>query len=366
MILLEKASSLCGKNETLSKRRAIITEAHLRDAARALLAKDPVLRWRWKVWEPKRERGADAVAELLLDGRRFTFEVEFKLVPTVRDTDRLAAQSGRRPWLLIAPFLSETLVAHCRERGLNCVDLNGRIWLRAQGLLVERAARESLQVRPSQPSPDVFSLKSSRLPRALLSHPGRSWSQKDLVERTGLSPGLVSRLVRHLVDEGFVEETLRTLVLKRADALLDAWARQDDWVRRTTVRQYSLLEADLNAVAHKLRAAFPTGTRLLFTQWFAANLRHPYTTPPVVSAYVSEFFDEQVERALNARRVVDGGTLWLIVPKDAGVFRETQSAGGFTVACDAQIYLDLLHVGLRGPDQATALREWEGFGRPAA
>jgi hypothetical protein len=29
--------------------------------------------------------------------------------------------------------------------------------------------------------------------------------------------------------------------------------------------------------------------------------------------------------------------------------------------CDAQIYIDLLQVGLRGPDAARALREWEGF-----
>ena len=101
----------------------------------------------------------------------------------------------------------------------------------------------------------------------------------------------------------------------------------------------------------------------MFTQWFAANLRHPYTTPPVVSAYVPSFPSEVVERKLGARQVTDGGTLWLVVPADDGVFRETQQVGDFTLACDAQIYLDLLHVGLRGPEQAKALREWEGFGR---
>jgi hypothetical protein len=84
-----------------------------------------------------------------------------------------------------------------------------------------------------------------------------------------------------------------------------------------------------------------------------------------VSAYVSEFDDQQIENALNARRVADGGTLWLILPKDEGAFLETPPAGGLTVACDAQIYLDLLQVGLRGPDQAKALREWDGFGGTA-
>jgi hypothetical protein len=71
-------------------------------------------------------------------------------------------------------------------------------------------------------------------------------------------------------------------------------------------------------------------------------------------------------RELRARQVADGGTLWLVAPRDDGVFRETQRVGEFTLACDAQIYLDLVHAGFRGPEQAQALREWDGFGRVTA
>lgn len=49
--------------------------------------------------------------------------------------------------------------------------------------------------------------------------------------------------------------------------------------------------------------------------------------------------------------------------EDDGVFRETQRVGEFTLACDAQVYLDLLPVGWRGPEQAKALRDWKGFGK---
>jgi hypothetical protein len=102
---------------------------------------------------------------------------------------------------LIAPSLSEVLVEHCRERGLSCLDLNGRQWIRAQGVLVDRKPSEERRYRPPLLPPDVFQPKSSRLVRALLSQPDRAWSQGELGERTGLSPGLVSRLVRHLVNE---------------------------------------------------------------------------------------------------------------------------------------------------------------------
>jgi len=350
----------------LSKQKTISTEAQLRQAAKETLEADALLRWRWKAFELKRERGADALLELNVDGRRLVFEVEFKLTPSAREVERLAERGGTRPGLLIAPSLSEVLVQHCRERGLSCVDLNGRQWIRAEGVLVDRKPSEERRYRPSLLPPDVFQPKSSRLVRGLLSQPDCVWSQGELGERTGLSPGLVSRLVRHLVNEGFVAQDKRELRVSRAEALLDAWAARDDWGKRTTVRQYSLLESDLEAVARKLVKSFPAGETLVFTQWFAANLRHPYTIPPVVSAYVARFPGEQIERELRARQVSDGGTLWLVAPKDDGVFRETQRVGEFTLACDAQIYLDLLRAGLRGPDQAKALREWKGFGRVKA
>jgi hypothetical protein len=347
----------------LSKNRTITTEAQLREAAKEALEQDEVLRWRWKALAPRPQRDIDALLELSLDRRKLVFAVECKLTPSSRSIEGLAKRVGQRPKLLVAPSLSELLVQHCRKQGISCLDLNGRQWIRAEGLVVDRRTSERRRFRPAQLPPDPFQPKSSRLLRALLAHQERRWSQKELRERTGLSLGLVSRLVRHLDNEGLLGQDERTLWLKQPDGLLDQWGRVDDWGKRTTLRQYSLLVADLEEIARWLLKTYPQSDRLVFTQWFAANLRHPYTTPPVVSAYVPTFPGEIIERKLCARQVTDGGTLWLVVPKDDGVFRETQQVGEFTLACDAQIYLDLLHVGLRGPDQAKALREWEGFGR---
>jgi len=358
------ASLLLTKTFILSKQKTITTETQLREATKEALAQDEVLRWQWKAFEPRRD--VDALLELTIDRRKLLFEVEFKVTPSSRAVEWVAKRPGQKPKLFIAPSLSEVLVQHCRSQGISCLDLNGRQWIRAEGLVVDRQPSEQRRFRPALLPPDPFQPKSSRLVRALLTHRDRRWTQKELRERTGLSPGLVSRLVRHLDNEGLVAQDEKTLWLKQPDALLDQWARVDDWSKRTTVRQYSLLVSDLEQVARSVLKAHPEPGRLVFTQWFAANLRHPYTTPPVVSAYVPTFLSEAIERKLGARQVADGGTLWLVVPAEQGVFRETQRVGEFTLVCDAQIYLDLLHVGLRGPDQAKALREWQGFGRSAA
>ena len=104
-------------------------------------------------------------------------------------------------------------------------------------------------------------------------------------------------------------------------------------------------------------------TRVAFTQWFEAHQRFPYAPPPVLSAYVSAFPDDSFLQDLQARPVSDGGRLWLIVPNDPGVFQQVRLVRNLPLVADPQIYLDLLSVGLRGPDQAKALRDWEGFCR---
>ncbi|MEI6516015.1 MAG: hypothetical protein WCO77_08560 [bacterium] len=48
-------------------------------------------------------------------------------------------------------------------------------------------------------------------------------------------------------------------------------------------------------------------------------------------------------------------------PPLPGVFQTVQRVDDFPLVCDAQIYLDLIRAGLRGDDQAKALRGWKGF-----
>ena len=103
--------------------------------------------------------------------------------------------------------------------------------------------------------------------------------------------------------------------------------------------------------------------RVAFTQWFAANLRFPYTDAPVLSAYCSAFPTDEQLTSLGLNPVASGGTVWIIVPRDEGVFRCVQEVQGLPLVTDVQIYLDLLQVGLRGPEQAEALRAWDGFCR---
>ncbi len=299
-----------------------------------------------------------------LDGRERRFALECRLHPSATDIARLKRRKGAAAPLLAAPHLSETLAQACRDQGVSCLDLNGRLYLRHRGLLVDRQPQIK-QYRAAEPEPALFAAKSSRLARWFLSCPGRRWRQDELARETGCSPALVSRLMGEHARLGWAEHREGRWHIVRPDALLDAWTGADKWSRRGAVRQYSTLERrPAPLAAQALSALGGAGGPLAFTQWCAAARRHPYAETPVVSAYCGRLPEAGETRELGWRPVGSGGRLWLIVPRDGGVFQCLRQEAGMPLACDAQIYLDLLQVGLRGPDAARALREWEGFCQP--
>ena len=267
--------------------------------------------------------------------------------------------------LLLSPHLPEALAADLRAAGLCHADLNGRLFIQTPWLVVDRRPAAT-RFRNPESAPDAFSLKTSRLVRTLLSQRDREWTQEELTKRTAVSRGLVSRILKVLKEDGFLVQSASATRTAPAryrvtafDRLLDAWKKADQWAGRVTIQQYSVLSSNAEEIARDVADCLGTG-KAAFTQWFAAHLRFPYTTPPVVSAYVTEL--HELNQPLG-RKVGSGGNLWLIHPADEGMFRETQEVRGFQLVADVQIYLDLLQVGQRGPDQAEALRQWEGFAR---
>ncbi len=308
-------------------------------------------------------------AELRLEAlnQKFQFAIHPHLYPSRKVFDReLLNQDRGRPVILLCPHIPDALATDFRKLGLNHADLNGRLFIKTTHYLLDRQYKGRAYRNPVS-EPDLFSLKTSRIIRALLSSRERAWTQEELGEHTRLSPGLISRILKTLVTYGYVSrEKVVPGIKSRAhyrlqefDRLLDAWKTNDAWRKRVQIQQYSVLSDDKLGVVKDVRDALGQ-ERVFLTQWIAAQLRHPYTNSPLVSAYVK---GAQIPEVPFARKVQTGGNLWLITPADEGVFFDFQQAQGFNLVSDVQIYLDLLQVGQRGPDQAEALREWEGFAR---
>jgi hypothetical protein len=310
------------------------------------------------------KRGARGEAEVFMEASGQRAELRLPVRPFLYPSRRLLTEPELVRFLVLSPHLPEALAADLRAAGISHADLNGRLFIQASHLVIDRSPR-SQQNRGPVGVVDVFSGKTCRLTRALLSVREKTWTQEELEARTEVSRGLVSRGLAWLVENDYVtsEATSHRQAaryhVKDHEALLSAWAAADDWTRRCEIHEFSVLSDDYLRNAERLHEAL-NGTELCFTQWIAAWLRRPHTTPPVVSAYLRD--RTQLERA-PGRKVDSGGNLWLIVPKDDGVFFETQEVQGLRLVTDVQIYLDLINTGQRGPEAAAELRKWEGFGR---
>jgi hypothetical protein len=314
----------------------------------------------------------DWTAEVRTSGRLWTILAETKLRGQPQHIRNATLQLDRylsllpekfhRYGIVLAPYISQESARICEEAGLGYADLAGNARISFDNVYVETSSADN-PFRERKEVKSLFAPRACRVLRLLLQGPLRSWKTVELAKEANVSVGWVSAVRRQLVvrEWAISESRSRGFRVSNPNALLDAWAAIDDWKARTEVREYSLLLSDATEIAKSLRGFF-SNRRHAFTNWFAGWLRHPYTVPQIVTAYVDDFPDQRaVEEHLLARRVEDGGRLWLAKPSDPGVFLRSQSVQEFTLASDVQIYLDLLTAGARGDEQANELRKWPDF-----
>lgn len=352
------------KTSDFSKSAVIRYESELVHHFRQLLDDDAELAWLSPSGNSAQERLP--WVELKLDAQARRFKPVYSLKPSIPELESiLITWSDPLPPLLVAPELIPRILDFCRQKRLAAVDLNGRVYLRAEGLLVDRRSLPGRDFRYELEPRNVFVGKSASIIRSLLTDRDRVWTQGELLHRTKASSGLVSRIVQHLISQGFLEkQSAREFRLVDHPGLINAWAKADDFHRRSTHTRYTTFGGDTLEIAKKFQTwAQEQSVPIAFTQWLAAWLRHPYTEPVITSAYVARLPEAATLEQLGLRPVNDAGKVWLFVPTDEGVFLETQTVRELPLVTDAQIYLDLLPTGLRGPDAATALRNWEGFCR---
>ncbi|HAV12705.1 MAG TPA: hypothetical protein DCX06_04295 [Opitutae bacterium] len=262
--------------------------------------------------------------------------------------------------IFAAPYISPAAAKICEEAGVGYLDLSGNCHLNFGSVYIHVEGKPN-QYKSKRPYGSLFSPKASRVLRPLLHGPLRPWKVVDLEKESRVSLGTVSTVRGELLKQAWAEDTENGLRITKPDEVLNAWVKQDNWTKRTTVREYSLLIKDQDEIAEKLHKLVES-QKHAFTQWYAAVLRRPYTVANVVTLYVSAFPEEDyIQGELLGRRVNSGGSLRLVVPKDDGVFLGGQSFNGLPLVSDLQLYLDLIDAGMRGDEAAEELRNWEEF-----
>jgi len=369
-------------NTIISVNNKRISEAELEKALAARLRE--LLRqveWLkgWKV-EPTASpvTGFDLLATLPLpDGGRAALCVECKseLRPSVfrQVAEKTFSPSGRPKVIvpvLALPFVSPRIVELCAEHGWSWFDLAGNHRLDVPGLLhLQHTGNEPVHKRP-RPTANLGTPEAGRVVRALLlpEHAGMSWTQRHMAEHFGElkkpipepSLGLVNKVVRHLRDEAFIEESAEGFRLRDPLRLLFAWRDAYRFERHERRNYFTLLPGK------KLRDALAglglqTGGFALYASFSAAEFQAPHVRQPKTWLYVRQQELPRFEELVEAKPVDSGENLAVLIPDDEGVFYlgDGGTMGDHRLACTnaVQTYVDLWHSGGRGQEAAEALLE---------
>lgn len=303
----------------------------------------------------------DFILPLVYDDKKFKVVVECKssgepsvLRRSAAWLHNLVAKHRYDYALIVAPFISPDGAEICRDLGVGFIDRSGNCLLTFNGLYIERTGNPNKFKKPREIQ-SLFSPKSSRVVRCLLSDPKQSWTLKGLATETGVSIGLIHRIATSLENTFFAKKELRSFKLEDPARLLEAW--RDEYYRRSPRwTRYIFHIAAINEALTRLKtAANRHGVRYAFTGPSGASLISSYLTPTTVHLYVDVLREEFLEE-IKADQVSSEGNLLIKVVEQENEFIGSRQIKGFYVVSDLQLYLDLWAMGGRGQETAEELR----------
>jgi rhodanese-related sulfurtransferase len=265
--------------------------------------------------------------------------------------------------VLALPWISPRIAELCAEHGWSWFDLAGNHRLDIPGLLrLQRTGKAAVHQSP-KPTANLSTPEAGRVVRALLlpDNAGMRWTQREMQNhcQPNVSLGLVNKVVRHLRDEAFIEESPDGFHLRDPLKLLLAWRDVYRFDRHERRGYFTLLQGK------KLREAlyrFGLHAELTtYASFSAAEFQAPHVRQPKTWLYVRQHDLSKFEEMVEAKPVESGENIVVLIPDDEGVFymADGGNPGDLRLACtnEVQTYVDLCHSGGRGQEAAEALLE---------
>jgi len=251
-----------------------------------------------------------------------------------------------------APYISNDAGRICRENGIGYADLAGNCLLSFDQVYIERKNFPNPKVE-KRSLRSLFTPKSSRILRAMLSNPKRTWQVGEIAKETRVSLGLVSKVKQRLFDLEYAKEEDRKISLSRPMALLEKWAGSYSF-RKNRIYDYfgfgDLNELEGNIAQYCRKKKIPYA----LTLFSGAARVAPFSRYSRGFVYVTERIQEVAE-SVGLKEVSSGPNLTILEPYDEGVFYGSREIERLSVACDIQLYLDLAGYKGRGQESANFL-----------
>ncbi|MGA3093727.1 MAG: hypothetical protein ABSD75_34535 [Terriglobales bacterium] len=266
--------------------------------------------------------------------------------------------------MVAAPYISDSVQTRCKELGVGYIDLNGTFALIHDDIYVD-VVRPATTFKNPQGVKNVFSGKSRRIIRVLLTNPYRPYRLEELAAETQLSVGQASQVTRHLQNDSLLDRTSEGSILNRPRKLLRVFAQElkTDYVRNRVVLNAFSETPPLQLANHLREICERKGIRHAFTLASGLESTERNVREELTAAYINVSPDD-LRDDLRLEAVGKGANVLLMTPPPAdntetgGVFyRPRKLMNGLTGVNPVQLYLDFTLHGSRGEEQADFLIE---------
>ena len=210
---------------------------------------------------------------------------------------------------------------------------------------------------------NVFSAKSSRVVRILLTRPGKAWALRQLGLESGVSLGTVHYVTSALVQMRLAgRDESNMLVLTDPYRLIRQWAASYNYLFSGKSSEYYTFDSEFEVFLSRFsKLPHQFRDKYALTLYAAAWIVAPYVRPTDFHIYLrpdikKKDFAEFI-RDLDISPAEKSGNVKLVTPYDEGVFADCRLIDGVRVVSPVQLYVDLFNYPGRGEEAATKVLE---------
>lgn len=309
--------------------------------------------------------------DILADFNGYRFAIEYKyrsraeqVGQAIRQIEHWGDDTDAIP-LLAVPYMGEVGRKLCEDAGISWMDLSGNAWIHRGHIHITILGRENKFKKRGRPA-NLFAPKSARITRILLVNHDRSYRQSELADLSGVDPGHVSRLVNRLEESGFIsrDPSDQKVRVKDPDLLLDTWVDEYEFDDHEVLAGHISSRSPEEALRRLDETFQNSNVGYALTGLPAAWLYVRHSGYRLVTLYVKSTIEDSILDRVGWRPQERGGNVWVLHPKDEGVFYGSKTLDGLPCVSAVQTYLDLRYLPERSEEAAGALRKellWPGL-----
>jgi hypothetical protein len=306
---------------------------------------------------------ADLVLEIFLNSKKKNIIVEIKTVgepryirSAVQQLSSYLKKTSDTYGIIAAPYMSEKTGEICKEENIGYIDLSGNCFLSFDTIYIEKKNYKSIVSRKGDLK-SLFSKKTTRLLRILLTRLEKVWTQISLSNESNVSIGLTNRVIKKLYEFEYIDfDQNKKISLKNATKLLDLWRENYSYLINEVQGFYSPLsrkEFEGRLIEYMSKRNID---RYAFTLFSGAELISPFVRTNQTFFYFSGNI-EKLTKETELKPITSGANVIILKPYDEGVYYGIQKVQKRNVVSNIQLYLDLYNYKGRGREQAEHLRE---------